>query len=526
MHIAWGFLYLQMEQELIEIRPQKGFQETVLACKADIAIVGGAAGCGKTFLMLIEAVRNNKNARFGAVIFRRTTVQIKNEGGLWDESEKLYPYLGGVPKESALQWQFRSGSKIKFAHMEYEKNKIDWQGAQICMIGFDELTHFTEGQFWYLFSRNRSDCGIKPYIRATCNPDPDSWVAKLIAWWIDQDTGFPIPARSGVIRYFARDDNTIIWGDTIAEVQDQAPHLFKIRELRDRDMGSLIKSFTFISGSIYDNEIFIDKDPGYLGNLLSLQAEERSRLLEGNWLIRTDGMGLCDHTKIQQVFDNWPESGPFPRKCITCDAARFGKDLCVIFVWKGWEVIYTVIYKQSDINDVVKQLEELRRKFNIMKSDIIIDQDGVGGDVVKLGGYRGFQALAQPVKVKELKKKENYRNFKTQCAYRFCEERVNRGQVRFNINTQNCLIFDTSKLKGELTTKIKLRGVVWDVRDLIMQDLRSVKRAPRDDEQRLQIQPKEQQKNFLGRSPDFGDNGNLREALELLPQRKNISRRN
>ena len=28
-------------------------------------------------------------------------------------------------------------------------------------------------------------CGVKPYIRATCNPDADSWVKALISWWLD-----------------------------------------------------------------------------------------------------------------------------------------------------------------------------------------------------------------------------------------------------------------------------------------------------------------------------------------------------
>jgi hypothetical protein len=48
-------------------------------------------------------------------------------------------------------------------------------------IGFDELTHFSESQFFYMLSRNRSMCGVRPYVRATTNPDADSWVATFIA---------------------------------------------------------------------------------------------------------------------------------------------------------------------------------------------------------------------------------------------------------------------------------------------------------------------------------------------------------
>jgi hypothetical protein len=42
--------------------------------------------------------------------------------------------------------------------MEYEKNAFDHQGLQYAFIGFDELTHFTKKQFFYLMSRNRSTC--------------------------------------------------------------------------------------------------------------------------------------------------------------------------------------------------------------------------------------------------------------------------------------------------------------------------------------------------------------------------------
>ena len=93
----------------------------------------------------------------------------------------------------SVQWRFLSGAKVTFAHMLYEKDKYSWQGSQICFLGFDELCHFSENQFFYMLSRNRSVCGVKPYVRATCNPDVDSWVANFISWWIDQETGYPIP---------------------------------------------------------------------------------------------------------------------------------------------------------------------------------------------------------------------------------------------------------------------------------------------------------------------------------------------
>lgn len=255
------------------VRPQPGPQEAFLASPADIAIYGGAAGGGKTWALLLEPLRHVANGQFGAVFFRRTTVQVRNEGGLWDESEKLYPLIGGAPKEHVLAWEFPAGSTISFAHLEHDKTVLNWQGSQIPLICFDELTHFSEKQFWYMVSRNRSMCGVKPYIRATCNPDVDSWVAKFIAWWIDQDTGLPVPERAGAVRWFVRINDTLIWADTPEELQALHP-------------GIPPKSVTFIPAKLSDNVALTIADPGYLANLMSLPTVERERLLGGNWKIR------------------------------------------------------------------------------------------------------------------------------------------------------------------------------------------------------------------------------------------------
>lgn len=279
-------------QEVIKIRPQPGPQEKFLSTWADIALYGGAAGGGKTFGLLAEPVRHISNRNFGAVIFRRESPQITNEGGLWDESLKLYSPLGAAPVSHVLKWKFPSGAKLKFSHLQYDSNVLDWQGSQIPLIGFDELTHFTRKQFFYMLSRNRSTCGVRPYVRATTNPDSDSWVAEFIAWWINQDTGLAIPERSGVVRWFIALGDDIVWADTQRELIEKYP-------------GSLPKSFTFITASIYDNKILLEKDPGYLANLMALPLVERERLLGGNWKIRPSS-GLYFKREYFQIVDAAP----------------------------------------------------------------------------------------------------------------------------------------------------------------------------------------------------------------------------
>ncbi len=260
---------------MTDIKPQKGPQESFLANAADIAIYGGAAGGGKSFALLLEPLRHVDTSAFRAVVFRRTSKQIRNEGGLWDASRQVYGALGAIAKETDLLWRFPSGATISFGSMEHEKNRYDWQGTEITYLAFDELTHFTRAQFFYLLSRNRSLSGIRPYVRASCNPDADSWVADLVRWWIDPETGYALQERSGKIRWFVRDGEDLIWADDREDLAEDYP---------DQQP----KSLTFVAASIEDNRFLMEKDAGYRANLAALDRVERERLLHGNWKIRPE----------------------------------------------------------------------------------------------------------------------------------------------------------------------------------------------------------------------------------------------
>ncbi|MFP5513411.1 MAG: terminase large subunit domain-containing protein [Alphaproteobacteria bacterium] len=279
----------------VEIRPQPGPQEIFLSTPADIAIYGGAAGGGKSWGLLLDPIRHSDNPGFAAVFFRRTTVQVRNPGGLWDESVKLYGMLGAKPRKDVLEWTFRGGAKVKFGHLEHDTTVLDWQGAQIPALCFDELTHFSEEQFFYMLSRNRSMCGVRPYVRATCNPDADSWVATFISWWIDQRTGLPIPSRAGKLRWFVRVSDEMIWADSRERLKELYPT-------------SEPKSVTFIPAKLSDNKKLMEADPGYLANLQALGKAERGRLLDGNWKVRQEGkIFKRDH------FQLWPAKRALPR---------------------------------------------------------------------------------------------------------------------------------------------------------------------------------------------------------------------
>ena len=488
------------------IRPQKGYQEIALSSKADIVIGGAAAFVGKTFALLLDPLRHINIPDFGGVIFRRTSVQIRNEGGLWDTSTKLYPLLKAEARESSLDWKFPSGAKLSFRHLEYEKNKYDWQGAQIPFLGFDELTHFTESMFFYLLSRNRSSCGIKPYVRATCNPDPESWVYKMISWWIDNETGFPILDRRGKLRYFIKYGDNYIWGDSYEEVYEKAEHIVKpMMEASGLKAEDFIKSITFVSGSIYDNKKGLEYDPSYPGNLLSQDEDTRRQLLEGRWKISNSPNDIYEHDCFMGLFDNVIEVDKIG-KYITADIAMKGSNKLVVGYWEGNELMDIEIMDKSDGKQVIELISNMAKRYSVENRYICYDADGVGSYVD--GFIRGavpFNGGSSAIPVKDDMSgrliKENYFNLKTQCYYR-SGDKVNRGGMKINKAVANKM-YDSS----------------MTVRQRFLYERKAIKRDKIDNDGKLRIISKDEMKIKLnGDSPDLLDMFMMREIFELKPK--------
>lgn len=289
--------------ERVEFRAQPGFQERYLSNPADIVIGGGAAGAGKSFAAVLDPLRHKDVAGFSGVFFRRTGPELTGPGSIWEEATNIYPHFGGKMRGGHfLDVRFPSGAHLKFSHMQYAEDRLQHQSKQYAFIHFEELTHFEDIQFWYMVSRARSACGVRPYIRGNCNPDPDSFVAKLVEWWIDQTTGLPIWDRAGVLRWFVRDGDEMVWADTKQELVEEYGE--------NRPM-----SFAFVPGTLEDNKILMNADPGYETKLMALPRVEREQLRFGNWLVRPKaGMYFPRHRFI--VIDSLDEMPARVRRAV------------------------------------------------------------------------------------------------------------------------------------------------------------------------------------------------------------------
>lgn len=313
--------------------PNSPQQEAFLASRAHIVIGGGAAGGGKTFVQLIDPLRFMYGIRddgsyyapvpgYTSVLFRRTSPELTNEGGPWDSSKKVYGLLDHFQMiEGITEWRLpvyeRQQCTVRMSHLQHAWTVNNWYGAQIPHLNFDQLEHFESSQFWTMLSRNRSSTGVPGLVRAGCNPDPDSFVyEELIKWWIDHretvwspaerrqvrnfNYGYPLPERSGVVRWFVRgNDGNLVWAD-------HARDLYRVIDtLKNVPPGiekrHLVKSITFIGFKAEDNKDLMAKDPGYIAALLLQDAVQRERLLGGNWLIRPQEGKVFPRTKAKII---------------------------------------------------------------------------------------------------------------------------------------------------------------------------------------------------------------------------------
>lgn len=274
-----------MSKQNIVFAPASKAQEQFLTSDADITFYGGAAGAGKSHCLLGSFLKFCHHPRTRGVIFRRTTKQISNPGGLFDSAINLFkkvdPKLRVRVRE--LELVFSSGATLKFGYLDNSSDKYNFQGAELTYIGFDEVQQLSEDNVMYMLSRLRStSVDYKKQVVATGNPDYDSFIRHWVEFALDE-RGIPVRKDVYPMRYMIQvEGGRIQWSDTREELEDQY----------GEGNESGILSFKFIPGTIYDNPPLMKADPTYVSKLKSLPRVEMERLLLGSWFARQESAGL------------------------------------------------------------------------------------------------------------------------------------------------------------------------------------------------------------------------------------------
>lgn len=357
-----------------------------------------------TWTLLFEALRHVNNPQFTCVMFRRTYPEVTALGGLWAESTKAYPYFGARPNNTDLSWKFPAGAVVKFSHLQFDTDVRKYLGAQIALIGFDQVETFTEYQFFYMLSRNRTMCGIRPYIRATANPEP-GWLADFLAWWIDPQSGFPILERSGKLRWMVREEDKIFWADSWQELHEQYPTKVLpvgVPPTAD-DSRTTPKSVTFIPAKLEDNKILMKADPGYMANLQAQPFIEQQRLLHGNWKVSSvDGEWPAEYFGSDLWYENLPREQHLLCSVLACDPSKGAKpsenkfgDYCayvLIRVDAQWNVWADAWLDRWTSTQIIEQGLALVKEHNptAVVFEINQFQELLAGDFARLSMERGI----------------------------------------------------------------------------------------------------------------------------------------
>ncbi len=305
-------------QRILERRalwiPQSQPQWTALLSQADELFYGGAAGGGKSDLLLGLAIECHQHAQ----IFRRV---YPNLAALMQRARQI---IGDRAQENKADkiWNFPDGRIIEFGAIQYEDDKHNWQGRPADLKGFDEGTEFTETQYEFVCGWNRStDPGQRVRVVVTGNPPFDetgSWVTRRWGAWLDKM--HPRPARPGELRWYAT-----VQGRA-REFPDGTPQEID---------GEIIypRSRTFIPARLDDN-VYLASDPRYRSVIQSMPEPLRSMLLYGDFHAATkpNPFQVIPTEWVLAAQKRWMErqKPATPLTAVGIDAARGGDDFMTL----------------------------------------------------------------------------------------------------------------------------------------------------------------------------------------------------
>ena len=481
---------------------QKGGQTDMLCSSADISIIGGGRGGGKSYVLLMNALYDITNPHFRAIIFRK---ELDDLSDIIDTSNEIFSDFGTYNRaKNDMTWNFYNGGWLTFSFhdMEYADFHDRYQGKQYPYIAIDEVTQMSYKKFKVLTMSSRNAYGIRNRIVGSCNPDPDSWVARFIEWWIDQETGLPIPERCGKVRYCFMDGDDvsqIVWGDTREEVFEKCKAtLMQYWKQEFERYGTpqelLIRSVTFVPAKLADNVALMSSDPSYLANLIGQDEETRARFLDGNWKYKAAGNDIIKLEHMERFYDN-AEQLSDQMRYITCDAAFDGGDKCVFWLWIG-NHIADVEACSLDSKKTLQFARELMDRWRVREDHFAYDLIGTGQV------FKGFFPKAVPFNAKEGvddKYKGMYYNIKAQCFMYFADH------IKDGTYSISPYVLD-KRFSGK-NYKNKT------VRELLNEERRCI-RFREDDPTRV-IDKAKGMKRIIHRSPDWIEAATIREIFNI-----------
>ena len=264
-------------------------QQVYLSLTCKEAMYGGAAGGGKSDAVLMSALQYVDVPGYSALILRRTWPDLNAPGAILDRART---WLGGTDaqqRDGGRLWEFPSGAKLTFGYLQHDKDKYKFQSAEYQFIGFDELTHFNEEPYLYLFSRLRRP----DLVCLNCSRPVRKYRSGKYTQYKHTSSKskcpdiFPDPKV--IEQYPAREDGMTVFDIPLRMRSATNPGGIGNEWVKDRFVNASTRAegAVFIPAKLKDNPS-LDRD-SYSESLSHLSVVDRQRLEDGDWDIAEAG---------------------------------------------------------------------------------------------------------------------------------------------------------------------------------------------------------------------------------------------
>lgn len=269
--------------------------------------------------------------------------------------------------------------------------------------------------------------------------------------------------------------------------------------------GTLEEGYAFIQSLYSDNPYTREEAKKRLSKIKDKVL--KARLMLGLWEYADDNNSLVDYDSIIDLFTNVlpePEITGRPIKIpkfLTTDVARYGSDKSTFGKWRGFDLYNVESTVKRGVDQTAQKVKDILRKEMIPYSQCIADEDGIGGGVVDIvRGIKGFVGNSSPIVTDEMKRRHlqnksnytkiNYKNLRSQCGFMLADKIVNH-EICISANLDEA------------------------TKEMIIEDLQQLKKKDTGNEGPLQLIPKDEIKEAIGRSPDYSDMMMMRMYFEL-----------
>lgn len=171
---------LPLPADLHEVQgwaPNSPPQMTLLNCRAQLTLYGGASGGGKTISLVADSAQEYDNANFRGILLRKSFQEMT---GIMDEMQKIYRPLGARPSDGGKIWKFPAGGIMRLGYLSADRDIENYTGKPISWLGIDEAQFQTEKRVRALFPwvALPPEYGLRNRIRLTANPSTP-WLKKV-----------------------------------------------------------------------------------------------------------------------------------------------------------------------------------------------------------------------------------------------------------------------------------------------------------------------------------------------------------